>query len=95
MDVLDQAFGPAGATLRETIAGLAPERREEFGFLQARCIRCHTLNSVFAAHLRPGTWEEQVRRMARKSGAAIPAAEGVRIAAFMEFLSERRRTGTP
>lgn len=94
-DVLDEAFGPRGGTFREAIAAFPPERRAEFDLLQIRCTRCHTLNAVFAAHLRTGTWEDQVRRMIRKPGSAIPDADGARIASFLEYVDGRRRAGTP
>ena len=94
-DPLGQTFGPDGRTIREEIASYPAERQEAFDLMRRRCMSCHTLNEPFAAHIPEGTWRSQVRRMARKPGAAIRAEEAERIADFMEYFAERRGLQRP
>jgi len=90
-DPMDEPFGPDGRSLREEIATYPEEQRQAFALLERRCTRCHTLNKPFAAHVPAGSWGGVVRRMARRPGAAIPPADAERIAAFLEYLADRRR----
>ena len=94
-DPLDRTFGPQGRTIREAIADFPSEQRDTFELVRRRCTRCHTLNEPFAAHVPAGGWRAQVRKMARKPGAAIPPADAEKIAAFLEFFFERRRDREP
>lgn len=90
-DVLNEAFGPSGRTLRETIATFPADQQEAFSILERRCSRCHSVNVPLAARFSRGAWGGQVRKMVRKPGSGIPPEDGDRIAAFLEYLEEQRR----
>jgi len=90
-DVLNDAFGPDGRTIRQMIATFPAEQQIAFEIMEQRCTKCHTLNEPFAAHVPAGTWRSEVHKMTRKAGAGIPEADEVRIAAFLEYYGEQRR----
>jgi hypothetical protein len=79
-----------GRTIRQEIETYPPEYRAGFALAERRCTQCHTLNEPFGAHIAPGGWAAVVRKMAREPGAAIPANEHGKIAAFFEYFFERR-----
>lgn len=91
-DVLNEAFGPSGETLREHIATFPPEQREGFALMERRCVRCHSLNVPLSSRFSRGAWSGEVRTMMRKPGAGIPEADAERIAVFLEYLEEQRRS---
>jgi hypothetical protein len=90
-DVLNEAFGPSGRTLRETIATFPADQQDAFALLERKCSRCHSVNVPLAARFSRGAWSGQVRKMVRKPGSAIQPEEGDRIAAFLEYLEDQRR----
>ena len=92
-DPRDRSFGPDGRTIREAIEGFPPEQRVAFEVMRRRCSQCHSLSEPLASHVPAGGWRAQVRKMARKPGAAIPGADAKKIAAFLEYFFERRRAG--
>ena len=79
-----------GRTLRQEIGTYPAEQRAAFALAERRCTQCHTLNEPFAAHVAPGGWSAVVRKMARQPGAAIPAEDQKKIAAFFEYFFERQ-----
>src|SRR5262245_20135086 len=91
-DVLNEAFGPSGRTLRETIGTFPPEQQDAFALMERKCSRCHSLNVPLAARFSRAAWGGQVRKMVRKPGSGIQPEEGDRIASFLEYLEEQRRT---
>jgi len=88
--LIDKPFGPDGRTIRQEIQTYPAEQRAAFALAERRCTQCHTLNEPFGAHIAPGGWRAVVRKMARQPGAAIPAADQEKIAAFFEYFFERR-----
>jgi len=88
--VLDRPFGPDGRTIRQDIATYPQEQQAAFALAERRCTPCHSLNEPFSAHIKPGVWRAVVRKMSRKPGAAIPAEDQEKIAAFFEYFFERR-----
>jgi hypothetical protein len=89
-NVLDQPFGPDGATIRQTIATFPKEHQAAFALAERRCTPCHTLNEPFSSHVPPGAWMSVVRKMARQPGALIPEADRQPIADFFEYFFKRR-----
>lgn len=91
-DVLNEVFGPDGRTIRETIGTFPAEQQLGFGLMEKRCTKCHTLNQPFSAHVPAGGWRAQVHKMARKAGSGVSEDDEVRIAGFLEYYGEQRRT---
>ena len=89
-NVLDQPFGPDGATIRQTIATFPENQKAAFAIVERRCTPCHTLNEPFSSHVSAGAWMSVVRKMARQPCALIPRDEHEKIAGFFEYFFKRR-----
>lgn len=71
-----------------------PGIRENYGVFSEKCSRCHKLSRPLNAdYVLPDEWAECIRRMKRRSGADINAAEAERLYDFLVYDSSVRKKG--
>ena len=88
----DEARVPV-QSLDQEVSGYPEEHQEGYRLFRSRCSTCHTTNRALSAEVED--WRTKVRKMRRKQGSAISPAEGKRIAAFLNYASQRRRGDVP
>lgn len=84
------AYDKGPATI--DVSAYAPEMQAKYKVFAKRCTKCHTLaraiNCEFALE---DEWERYVKRMMRKPGSNINAAEGKEIFEFLAYDSKIRK----
>ena len=84
------AYDKGAATI--DVSKYPPEMQSRYKVFAAKCMKCHTLaRPINCDFVLEEEWERYVKRMMRKPGSGINAADGKEIFEFLAYDSKTRK----